>query len=147
MARRKLSEEIQNDRENVKPESFPDEVGKLADEWGDLKDQIAALQEREAEIKKRLFTELQDNGGENITGSRFVVKYQSRTTVTHDDASIIGVLKNNGHLEPIEVVETLNFDKVQDLIYTGKMKLETIKDFIGEKKSEFPVVKRLKGGV
>lgn len=147
MARRKLSEEIQNDRENIQPTGFPDEVSALADKWGDLKDQIASLQAIEAEVKQKLFAALQENGGENITGSRFVVKYQSRTVVTHDDAAIIEVLKKNGHLEPIEVVETLNFDKVQDLIYTGKMKLETIKDYIGEKKSEFPVVKRLKGGV
>lgn len=147
MARRMLSEEIKNDRENVQPEGFPTEFGKLVDEWGDLKDQIAALQAREAELKQKLFAQLQENGGENITGSRFVVKYQARTVVTHDDAAIIEVLKKNGHLEPIEVVETLNFDKVQDLVYTGKMKLDTIKDFIGEKKSEFPVVKRLKGGV
>lgn len=147
MARRKLSEEIAQDRENVQSEDFPDTFGRLVDEWGDLKDQIAALQEREAKLKQQLLGQLQENGGEAITGSRFVVKYQTRTVATHDDESIIAVLKKNGHLEPIEVREVLNFDKVQDLIYTGKMKLDTIAPFIGEKKSEFPVVKRLKGGV
>lgn len=147
MARRKLSEEIAADRENSQSESFPDEFGRLVDEWGDLKDQIAALQERETKLKAQLLAQLQENEGEPITGSRFIVKYQTRTVATHDDEGIIAVLKKNGHLEPIEVKEVLNFDKVQDLIYAGKMKLDTIAQFIGEKKSEFPVVKRLKGGV
>lgn len=147
MPRRKLSEEIKNENSSLESKDFPDEMGKLADEWGDIKDQMATLQAREDLIKRRMLDKLKETSGEDILGSRFVVKYQTRSTVIHDDAAIIGVLKKEGKLQPIEVVETLNFDTLQDLIYRGDLALDKVRDFIGEKKSEFPVVRRLKRGV